>query len=252
MTPKPPLRLIINADDLGRSPEVNDAVAELLTRGLITSATLMANAPYVEEAVACIPPSFRGCLGIHLNITEFKPLTETAPWAGWLDQEGFFSLKNFRQKPLNSQVKQAIGAEWRAQVARLRQLGLEVSHLDSHHDVHTDPRLLLVVKALQRHTGLGKMRPPETLATGWGKAYLKNRLWSLVLRYWPPRTITPMVFTSFAAFLERAQKGPLPYRTLEVMVHPGHPAFPRETALLRGSWRETLPFPVELVSYRDL
>lgn len=250
--PKPPVRLIINADDLGRSPEVNHAVAELLTRGLITSATLLANAPYVEEAVALIPPSLRGCLGIHLNITEFRPLTETTAWDGWLDQEGGFSLENFRQKPLNSQVKQAIWAEWCAQVTRLRHLGLELSHLDSHHDVHTDPRLLLVVKALQRHTGLRKMRLPETLAAGSGKSYLKNRLWSLVLRHCPPRTITPQAFASFAAFLERGQQGPLPYSTLEVMVHPGHPAFSRETSLLWGSWRETLPFPVKLISYRDL
>lgn len=247
-----PLRLIINADDLGRSPEVNKAILRLLQQRMVTSATLLANAPYVEEAVAEIPPSFRSCLGIHLNLTEFRPLTGIAPWGDWLDQDGSFSLKNFRQKPLRPLVKEAIMAEWLAQVERLRNLGVAITHLDSHHDVHTDPRLFFVVKRLQRLTGLRKMRVPDTLAPGPGLELIKNRLWVWMLRLWPPRTQSPQAFTSFAAFLKRARKGPLPYHTLEVMVHPGHPRFAEETALLEGPWRESLPFPVQLISYREL
>uniref|UniRef100_A0A7C5EQP9 ChbG/HpnK family deacetylase n=1 Tax=Desulfobacca acetoxidans TaxID=60893 RepID=A0A7C5EQP9_9BACT len=246
------LRLIINADDLGRTPEVNHAIARLLSRGLITSATVIANAPYVEEGVALIPPPFRDRLGIHLNITEFRPLTGEEVWRGWLAEGGCFSLENFRQKPLSPQVKRAIWGEWCAQVARLRSLGLKLSHLDSHHDVHTDPRLLMVLKRLQKHTGLNKMRLPETLPIRPGALLLKNRLWSWVLRYWPPRARSSQAFASFVSFWVRGRQGPLPYHTLEVMVHPGHANYAEETALLESPWRETLPFPVELISYQEL
>jgi hypothetical protein len=35
-------------------------------------------------------------------------------------------------------------------------------------------------------------------------------------------------------------------------VHPGHPRFASETSALLSSWREGLPFPVELISYHEL
>ncbi|QLQ06530.1 MAG: ChbG/HpnK family deacetylase [Anaerolineae bacterium] len=42
--------LIINADDLGYSPTVNRAIADLFAAGLITSASLLVNQPASEEA----------------------------------------------------------------------------------------------------------------------------------------------------------------------------------------------------------
>jgi hypothetical protein len=44
--------LVINADDLGFSQQVNAAIDQALARGWISSSTLMANAPCCEEGVA--------------------------------------------------------------------------------------------------------------------------------------------------------------------------------------------------------
>ena len=103
-----PVRLIINADDLGRSREVNDAIADLFGEGMITSATLMANAPFLEDAIRKIPAGFRRALGVHLNVTEFQPLTVHPGWQEWVDDKGCFSLQAFRTKPLSSRLKEAI------------------------------------------------------------------------------------------------------------------------------------------------
>jgi len=246
------VRLIINADDLGRSREVNDAVAELFAEELITSATLMANAPFLEDAIRKIPAACRRALGVHLNITEFRPLTTHPAWQGWVDEQGCFSLQAFRTKPLSSGLKEAIYAEWTAQINRVRALGLMVSHLDSHHDVHMDLRLLGVLKRLQYRTGLRKVRLAENLSLGHHQGLWKNRLWNWVLRCFPPTAITTSGFTSFATFLEASGQGQLPFASLEVMVHPGHPNFSKETSLLKEPWRQTLDLPVELISYCDL
>ena len=246
------LRLIINADDLGRSQAVNDAIADLFVEGSITSATVMANAPYLEDAIRKIPEEFRRTLGVHLNITEFRPLTAHPGWQGWVDDQSCFSLRVFRKKPLTSLLKEAILAEWTAQIKRLRAFGLEISHIDSHHDVHTDLRLFGVLKRLQHITMLHKVRLAENIKIGQARFFLKNRLWNWALRLYPPPATTTTSFTQFATFLEAGRQGQRPYPSLEVMVHPGHPNFFNETKLLQGTWRESLAFPVELISYCDL
>jgi chitin disaccharide deacetylase len=246
------VRLIINADDLGRSREVNDTIAELFAAGLITSATVMANAPFLEDALRKIPGAFRRSLGVHLNITEFRPLTAHPGWQGWVDEQGCFSLAAFRQRPLTSMLKEAIGAEWTAQINRVRAYGLEVSHLDSHHDVHTDIRLFGVLKRLQYRLRLRKIRLAENLRTSQSGYFLKNKVWNWAVRYCPPAAVTTAGFASFSTFLETARQGRLPYSSLEVMVHPGHPRFSEESGWLKEAWREVLAFPVELISYGDL
>jgi len=246
------VRLIINADDLGRSREVNNAIAELFAEGLITSATLMANAPFLEDAIRKVPAFCRRSLGIHLNITEFRPLTAHPAWRGWLDEQGWFSLEAFRTRPLSSGLKAAIYAEWTAQINRVRALGLEISHLDSHHDVHLDLRLFGVLKRVQFQTGLRKVRLAENISVGHPQGWRKNRLWNWALRYFPPIAITTSGFTTFATFLEAARQERLPYASLEVMVHPGHPNFSKEISLLKEPWRQTLSLPLQLISYCDL
>jgi hypothetical protein len=64
--------LLINADDLGLSPEANGAIDELLACGAITSATIMTPAVYAAEAV--IKPEY--AIGVHFTLTgRLRPLS---------------------------------------------------------------------------------------------------------------------------------------------------------------------------------
>src|SRR6266850_1817584 len=47
-----PRRLIVNADDFGASPSINQAVIRAHHEGILTSASLMVNEPGFDEAVA--------------------------------------------------------------------------------------------------------------------------------------------------------------------------------------------------------
>src|SRR5438045_3866495 len=69
--------MIVNADDFGRSPDVNRAIWQALGDGLVTSVSLMATAAAFEEASElAAAPDLRGSTGLHLVLTEGAPLTE--------------------------------------------------------------------------------------------------------------------------------------------------------------------------------
>jgi predicted glycoside hydrolase/deacetylase ChbG (UPF0249 family) len=245
------MRLIINADDLGRTLEVNEAIFSLMDLGQVTSATVMANSPFVEEAIAKLSRFPRCSFGVHLNITEFSPLSDQPALSSLLDQGGNFSLSRFRKAVLHRPLKEAILNEWSAQVRKLQSYGLAISHIDSHQGVHTEGRLFEVLKRLQREFDIRKVRIRETFPSSPGQLLLRARCWNVALRV-VYATRTTSGFTDFSTFLQAAPSLAERFPTLEVMVHPGHPRFASETSALLSSWREGLPFPVELISYHEL
>ena len=245
------MRLIINADDLGRSLEVNEAIFTFLDLGLVTSSTIIANSPHVDRALSNLAHFPRCSFGIHLNITEFRPLTPSPALGSLLDQTGNFSLAKFREAVFSHQLREAIVSEWEAQVRKLQSRGLAISHMDSHQGVHTEPRLFWVLKRLQHKFGLRKVRLKENIGSSSGKLHLRAGWWNLALRL-IYRTRTTSGFTDFSTFLQVSPSLGGRYPTMEVMVHPGHPHFAGETAALLTSWRERLPFPVNLINYNEL
>ena len=69
-------RIILNADDLGLTPSCTEAILEAFRQSYISSATLVANGPCVEDAARrCREAGLLDRLGIHLNLTEGTPLT---------------------------------------------------------------------------------------------------------------------------------------------------------------------------------
>ncbi len=245
------MRLIINADDLGSNPQVNTAIFDFMAGRLVTSATIMANGPALEQCLAQIPAYPSCSFGIHLNITEFRPLAAHPALKALLDSRGNLSLANYRRARLGPALREAIFWEWSAQVRRLRSAGLEISHLDSHQGVHTDPRLFLVLKRLQRAFGIRKVRIAPNISLNPRIAYRRNRLWNLALRYFYATTTTSG-FTDLATFLKAPELIRRQHRSVELMVHPGHPEFAAETLALQTPWTEALPFAVRLISYREL
>src|SRR5262245_2766147 len=70
----PAMKIIVNADDLGMSESVNDAIFDGMQRNVITSATMLANGAAVESAVGRLHQFPGYSFGVHLNLTEFEPV----------------------------------------------------------------------------------------------------------------------------------------------------------------------------------
>src|ERR1041384_1807606 len=61
-------RLIVNADDFGRSASINQAVIRAHREGILTTASLMVNEPAFAEAVALAKVNPRLGVGLHLTL----------------------------------------------------------------------------------------------------------------------------------------------------------------------------------------
>lgn len=257
------MKVIVNADDLGISIAVNDRTFDLMERGLVTSATVIANGPAVDDTARHIRRHASASFGVHLNLTEFAPLTPRDQRAGLqplLDDTGCFAGESHLQTtPLDAATRHACFVEWCLQIRRAQSLGVEISHLDSHNHVHTMPALFPVLKRVQREFGIRRVRATWNLYPAGRPAprllLWKKRAWSAALRGYY-RTTTTDVFTSFRVFHDRVSGvdpgGLPPCESIELMVHPGAAAFETETRLLEGTWRETLGSRIELISYQHL
>ena len=68
-------KLIINADDLGLSPGVNQAILKAHNDGFLSHASLMANTEYFDNAIEEIIPQCENLMiGVHVNLTCAKAL----------------------------------------------------------------------------------------------------------------------------------------------------------------------------------
>jgi len=115
--------LIVNADDFGRSPAVNEGVVRCHREGIVTSATLMVRWPTAEEAAAYARRSTLG-VGLHIDLGE------------WEYRDGEWRVC---YEVLPALTPKAVEAELVRQLERFEALvGRPPDHLDSHQHVHRD------------------------------------------------------------------------------------------------------------------
>lgn len=250
------MKVVINADDFGMSPKVNDAILGLLERQKITSSTLIGNSPFIEQACAEIPRFPQCSFGVHLNVTEFKPLTNSSKLAPLLDDQGRFIMNRVREVRIDTDLSEGIFEEFCSQVERVQALGVQVSHFDSHNYVTTLPRLLPVLKRVQKRFQIRKARITRNLYSPDEPAgmvlRLKKNLYNFVLRHYFS-TKTTAGFSGLDLFYEVGVSKRLSHKSFEVVVHPGNDYYaPEELEILEGPWRDSLKFPVRLVNYSEL
>lgn len=247
------MKIILNADDLGASEAVNDAIFALIAERRITSATLLANGPSVEHATRRLREFPRCSFGAHLNLTQFKPVGDDPELAPLLGEDGCFAGNRVREVALGPKLCRAIFREWTAQLERLGRLGVSLSHFDSHHHVHTVPALFPVVKWLQHSSGIRRVRISMNLYDGTvsRRLVLAKAVWNRALRYCPP-TATTEIFTAFQVFAHTPKERLRGCDSIELMVHPGNSRFEQETRLLSSEWLDRLPFAARCVSYSEL
>lgn len=146
-------RVIINADDFGLCDGVNKAVAQAHTDGVLTSATIMANMPAANEAVKIAKKLPTLGVGVHLNLTEGRPISKDTRIDRLLNADGQFAFSPFKLSVLSivgRKVKNAIRTELAAQIEWVINNDLKPTHLDSHKHIHAFPQLFSIVCQLAR------------------------------------------------------------------------------------------------------
>ena len=135
----PNKKFVLNADDFGMSQAYNTAVLEGYQAGLLKSASIAANGDAFDEAVGKIIPSCPELgVGVHLNIMEGKALIKeqrelTNANEIFNNSYGLLILKSLNKK--NTDFMQQLENEFRAQIEKVKNAGINITHIDSH--VHT-------------------------------------------------------------------------------------------------------------------
>ncbi|MEZ5341249.1 MAG: ChbG/HpnK family deacetylase [Acidimicrobiales bacterium] len=154
-------KVVINGDDLGMSDEVNRETLRWAHDGILTSATTLATAPAFSTAPASELVAMGVSVGVHLDFSEFAPLTTNPALAPMLDADGNFKPVLRSMKPTKAFLA-AVTDEAIAQVERMSELGVTPDHLDSHHHDHFNTWMTLVLRRVRKQTGVARIRCPYT------------------------------------------------------------------------------------------
>jgi hopanoid biosynthesis associated protein HpnK len=157
-------RLILNADDLGWSQGVNDAVCDLYDEGIITSTSLMVGAPAAPDAVARVEHRPGLAVGLHLTLVGGPSLLPPQTIPHLVDRRGWFSsncLQAGLWYTLLSSCHRELRLEAGAQFKALSATGIPWSHADSHMHFSLTPVVFRTMLDLCRQYPVAGIRVPE-------------------------------------------------------------------------------------------
>jgi predicted glycoside hydrolase/deacetylase ChbG (UPF0249 family) len=205
--------LIVNADDFGRSTGIDNGIVRAHRDGIVTSTTLMTNAPTTQRAASVARATPTLDIGVHLVLTYAKPLTNPARIRSLVREDGSF----WRPSELLARTIDRAEAltEYRAQFARARDLiGREPTHVDTHHWVHDHPALSWAVCELAKETGAAaRTHTPEQRDEYRAKGVRTTD--HFIREFQHPGHIA---LADLLALLSRLEDG-----VTELMCHPGEP-----------------------------
>ncbi|MGB2672331.1 MAG: ChbG/HpnK family deacetylase [Candidatus Acidiferrum sp.] len=153
--------LIVNADDLGWTEGVNRGIAEAHRNGIVTSASLLANAAAFQSGVELARAAPGLGVGVHLNLSEGEPVAPAELVTTLLNDRGEMEgrpqnllLRLARRSLLLDEVER----EWDAQIQKVRDVGIEPTHLDGHRHVQMLPGLFEIALRLAKKHGIAAIR----------------------------------------------------------------------------------------------
>ncbi len=154
-------RLIVNADDFGISKAVNEGIVQAHCNGIVTTTSLMAVGRAFDHAVTLCRRFPLLDVGVHLTLVAEKPLLkQQSSLAG---ENGYFpaNIPTLLRHLLNHRIQLSdIKAEWSAQIQRILNCGIRVTHLDSHQHLHALPGIAQLTVDLARQYHIPFVRIP--------------------------------------------------------------------------------------------
>jgi chitin disaccharide deacetylase len=195
---EPLRRLIVNADDFGRSSSINAAIASAHREGILTSASLMVNEPACPEAVEIARANPRLGVGLHLTFVCGRAALSPSEIPGLTDSEGNFSndaVAAGSRYFFSRHLKDTLRREMRAQFERFFATGLDLDHVNGHLNIHLHPVILNLLLEVAEDWKLTRIRLTDDrfllntrLARGaWGYRISHALIYRLLSRWASPR-----------------------------------------------------------------
>ncbi len=238
-------RVIFNADDFGLHPAVNAGIIRAHAQGVLTSTSVMAVGGALKPAVKLLQAHQQLDTSVHICLVAERPVLPAAEIPSLVTPAGRFwpDYGAFLQRYVCGKIRLAeVRAECEAQIGRLEQLGVKVSHLDSHQHLHVLPGIVDICLDLMQAHGITRLRIPAEpygFTGGWAQAGWPRRIARDGLTFWAERARHRAVkrgFVTTDSFYGMLMGGhtdeanllrilaaiaQAPGETFEIMQHPG-------------------------------
>jgi hopanoid biosynthesis associated protein HpnK len=155
------VRLIVNADDFGRTEAINAAVVQAHSQGILTSASLMIGETAASEAVLLARDHPELAVGLHLVLLGGHATLPPAEIPHLVDDDGSFPRHSVRtgfRYLFGRRARVELGKEIRAQFEAFRATGQPLSHVDGHHHMHLHPTVFRLLVPLAHEYGAKAIR----------------------------------------------------------------------------------------------
>jgi hopanoid biosynthesis associated protein HpnK len=171
-------RLIVNADDFGRSKPINEAIVRAHREGILTTASLMVNEPACVEAVAVAKENPRLGVGLHLTLLCGHAASPSEKIPGLVNERNEFTnasvsagIKYFFCRELRAQLE----IEVATQFERFHATGLKLDHVNGHLHMHLHPVVFDILMRRASEWGISHFR--LTRDPFWLNARLAKGTW---------------------------------------------------------------------------
>ncbi len=269
-------RLVVNADDFGRSHSINQAVIGAHREGILTTASLMVNEAAFEEAVALARQNPQLGVGLHLTLLCGHSALTSERIPGLIDAQKQFSdnpvrvgFRYFAQPGLREQLR----AEIQAQFDKFRSTGLPLDHVNGHLHLHLHPTIFGILMEHAEEWNIRHLRltsdpfwfNARLMPGRWGYCALHALIHSLLSRRARPALIKRGIKFTGAVFgllqNDRVNESyisrllpVLPPGDSELYSHPSLDQFKHEfDALISPRVKRLLPeLGINLIRYQDL
>jgi chitin disaccharide deacetylase len=149
-------RLIVNADDFGRTHPVSDGILSAHRDGIVTSTTVMMCMPgAAHDLTRAVAEAPKLGLGVHLVFTAGRPLLPPEWVPSLIDEHGNCLTQDAILSDPQRISPDELRSEFKAQISGFKNAtGRLPDHIDCHHFVHVHPRLFAVYHDVALELGL--------------------------------------------------------------------------------------------------
>jgi hopanoid biosynthesis associated protein HpnK len=154
-------RLVVNADDFGRSRAINTAIIQAHQEGILTTTSLMVNGEACAEAVSLARQNPRLGVGLHLALVCGQAALPPTEIPGLANAQGQFSndpvatgLRYFFLPSLRAQLAR----EMETQFAKFHATGLPLDHVNGHLNLHLHPVVFNIMLETGARHGMQHVR----------------------------------------------------------------------------------------------
>lgn len=249
--------VIINADDCGISKNVDAEIERFIQLGKITSTTVMANMEDLGGAKR-LYDTYKDTIsfGVHVNLTDGEPLTHSQAlldYGYYKEEDGKVVLNGypFINKRIPKRLHKEIINECVAQINKVRDYGINISHVDSHHLMLTSQSMISMTPEILKLTGVKKIRRARNYIEKKTISFYIRQAWFRYMKLQVKGLKSTDWFEMFTSFYNLSAKGFRMNGSIELMTHPGG-NYPEEDKLMLSTDYDELFKGIKLINYNNL